>query len=65
MKKETLDCFSFLRNAVAAIVEEAPVLRKLVLRDIVISFKISPWSHSSSLYCKGYVDFCVERNVFL
>ena len=61
MKGETLDWCILLRISVAAIVDAVPVLRKLVLRVIIISLKMSPRVASNSQYCKRYVDFCVDR----
>ena len=48
MKEETLYCFDFLCNAVETIINAAPVLRKLVLRDLGLSLKMSRLAYSSS-----------------
>ena len=44
-----LDCFAFLRNSVAALIGAAPLLRKLVLRDIGLRSKIISWTTSTPL----------------
>ena len=49
MKEETIDCFVFLHDAVAALVYAALVLRQLVLQDIGLRLKMSPWTYSRSL----------------
>ena len=61
MKGETLDCFDFLCDGVAALVDAAPVLRQLLLRNLVVSLKISPCSASNFQYCKSCLVYCVER----
>ena len=49
MKEETLYCFSFLCDSVAALVDAAPLLQKLVLQDISIIFKMILWGAYISL----------------
>ena len=49
MKGETLDCFAFLLGYVEVLIDAAPVLWKLFLRDLVLSLKIIPWAASNSL----------------
>ena len=61
MKGETLDWFVFILGAVAELVDEATVLRQMILRDLVLSLKMIPWADSNSQYNKNYVYFCVKR----
>ena len=46
MKEETLDCFSFISDVVVVIFGAAPVLRQLVLRNLGLRLKMSPWAAS-------------------
>ena len=60
MKVGTLDCFTFICDYVASIIDTALVLRQLVLRDLFLNLKMSPWAASNYQYWEKYVDFFVE-----